>query len=294
MAFLSFHSESAPAKLNLALQVLGRQDDGYHSLDSLVVFLEYGDVLHGEREEGDVTHLITEGAYANALGEHTDNLVQRAAQLLRVKSGTHAGARLTLQKNIPIGAGLGGGSADAAAALRLLNRLWDLEYSIEELAHIGAELGADVPACVMSVPARMQGVGEQLLPVAGFPATDCVVVYPASPLWTADVFRALQERDYSGEMPPLPALEGDISLWKLWLNETRNDLLRPAEHLNPAVKQALHALSRTTGNVFVRMSGSGSACFALYANPQDAEAAKLALRAQYSDYWVVQTRIQAA
>lgn len=294
MAFLSFHSESAPAKLNLALQVLGRQPDGYHALDSLVVFLDYGDVLHGEVEEGNATSLTLSGRFAQSLGDHTDNLVHRAAQLLRVKSGVHAGARLILEKNIPVGAGLGGGSADAAAALRLLNRLWDLDYSIEELAHIGAELGADVPACVLGVPARMQGVGEQLLPVAGFPAADCVVVYPASPLWTADVFRGMQERDYSGEMPAFPALEGDISLWRLWLDETRNDLLRSAEHLNPAVKSTLQELSHSQGNLFVRMSGSGSACFALYRNGQDAAAAKTALQAKYPDYWVTHSRIQPA
>lgn len=283
--------ELAPAKINLALHVIRRLDNNYHELDSLVVFLEHGDTLEAElRDENRIT-LSIEGPFAEALGHTEENLVLRAANLLRVKSGAAQGVHLRLTKYIPVGAGLGGGSADAAAALRLLNRLWQTDYTLDALAEMAWEIGGDVPACVFGVPVRMQGVGERISPLSDFPSGDCVVVYPASPLWTADVYRNLRAEDFSGDMPAFPAIEGELPLWLTWLRETTNDLQRAAVDLNGAVANALELLKQQEGSRFIRMSGSGSACFALFDTTEQAENARANIAAKRPEYWVKRTRL---
>lgn len=291
MTLSAFHRELAPAKINLALQIVRRLPNDYHELDSFVVFLKDGDWVEGEKNLDGGISLALEGPFARGIPVYEDNLVLRAAHLLRLKTGVSFGVNLKLQKNIPVGAGLGGGSADAAAVLRLLNRLWELDYTPEILAQLGKELGADVPSCVLKTPLRMQGIGEELSPIAAFPATDCVVAYPASPLLTSEVFRALPDKDFSGELPAFPAIAGDITFWKFWLNDTKNDLQKTAETLNPAIKPLLADLKEAEGSLFSRMSGSGSACFSLFIEASQAEAAAQALRSKHPDYWVIRSRI---
>lgn len=290
----SSNLEQAPAKINLALQILGRRDDGYHELDSLVAFVKDGDLLEGERTDGPLSLRIT-GEFSPAIPSLEHNLVIRAAELLRLHTGVQSGARLLLHKRLPVGAGLAGGSADAAAALRLLNRLWELDFTLDELAEMGLELGSDVPACVMGVPTRMQGAGEVLSPLAAFPSDmHCLLAYPGEPLLTADVYRALPQEDYSGELPAFPAIEGDFGYWKMWLEYTRNDLQPTAERLNPTIEPLLQWLAEQPGSAFTRMSGSGSACFALFADEAGAAAAKQAIHQHFPQAWALQTQIALA
>lgn len=286
------NSELAPAKVNLALQIIGRLEDGYHELDSLVAFVRHGDVLEAEVTEREDFSLRIEGEFASTIPAGESNLVIKAAELLRVHSGITGGARLILQKNVPVGAGLGGGSADAAATLRLLNRLWGLDFDLDYLAEIGLELGSDVPSCVLSVTTRMQGIGDLLSPLAEFPAgVPCVLAYPGTPLLTGDVYQQLSPEDYSGELPAFPAIEGNFDYWKMWLEYTGNDLQATAQELNASVAPLLECLSKQEGSIFSRMSGSGSACFALFNDVTDAARAKEAVLKAFPNGWALQTEI---
>ena len=209
--------ELAPAKVNLALHVTGRRPDGYHLLDSLVVFARVGDMLEAEPAAG--VSLTLGGKFGGSLGVDGDNSVLRAAALLRPQG---QGAALRLTKVLPVAAGLGGGSADAAAALRLLARLWGLPLprAEETLA-----LGADVPVCLAGRAARMRGIGERLDPV-DLPPFWLVLANPGVPVSTPAVFAALAARENPG-LPPIPAL-GDAAELCAWLGKTRNDLETPA------------------------------------------------------------------
>ena len=181
-------TEAAPAKVNLYLHVTGRRADGYHLLDSLVVFAGIGDVL--EAAPSDTLSLHVEGRFAAGLADEPDNLVLRAARALAAAAGVPARARLVLQKNLPVASGIGGGSADAAAALRLLSRLWDLRPAPSEMARLALALGADVPVCLAGRASRMSGIGEQLAAAPRLPICGIVLVNPGVAVATADVFRA--------------------------------------------------------------------------------------------------------
>lgn len=257
----------APAKVNLTLHVTGRRADGYHLLDSLVVFAAVGDRLRlvPAAELG----LSLAGPMAAGLTAGPDNLVLRAARLFPPGRG----ARITLDKRLPVAAGIGGGSSDAAAALRGLSRLWDaaLPGPAEVLS-----LGADVPVCLRARPVRMSGVGEVLAPVAGLPQATLVLVNPGIAVATADVFRGLIRRDNPPMPTALPRL-ADAAALAGWLARQRNDLEGPARALAPAIGSALAALAAQPGCLLARMSGSGATCFGLFAGPEAAAAAARAL-----------------
>jgi len=279
--------EPAPAKINLALHVTGRRADGYHELDSLVVFTALGDRLAAS--PADNLSLAIEGPMAAGLAVGT-NLVLKAAEAL----GSHArpprsGARLVLQKLLPVASGIGGGSADAAAALRLLAKLWRLDTSIETLAEIGAGLGADVPVCVYSQPARMTGIGERIAPLKSLPELPLVLVNPGEAVSTPEVFARLQNRENPG-LPPLPALFSSPLEVARYLRDCRNDLQAPARAVVPVIGEVVAALAGMPGCLFARMSGSGATCFGLFPDDETAAAAARALREQRSRWWVVATR----
>jgi 4-diphosphocytidyl-2-C-methyl-D-erythritol kinase len=251
----------APAKINLALHVTGRRVDGYHLLDSIVAFASIGDRIT-VAEAPDLS-LTIDGPMAAGLSTE-DNLVLRAARLLD-PSGT---AAIRLTKRLPVASGIGGGSADAAAALRALARLWNVPLPGPEAT---AELGADVPACLMGRALRLRGIGERLTPIS-LPAMSVLLVNPGIALATPAVFAALTNRNN----PPLPE---DLPDWPdatgfcRWLAEQRNDLLPPATSLAPRIAEVLDQM-RDTDCLFVGMSGSGATCFALY--PPDGHSAKAA------------------
>ena len=262
-------SERAPAKVNLFLHVLGRRADGYHLLDSLAVFAGAADVLRATPDAS--LSLTVSGPFGAALAGEADNLVLRAARALAKTAGVTAGARLALEKTLPVASGLGGGSADAAAALRLLGRLWGVAPERVD----AAALGADVPVCLAGRTARMGGIGELLTPAPALPRFGLALVNPGLPVATAAVFRA-RIGAYS---PPAALPEGwaDAAAMAADLARLRNDLEAPARALCPAVGDVLAALAARPGCLLARMSGSGASCFGIFADPDLAEQAASAL-----------------
>jgi 4-diphosphocytidyl-2-C-methyl-D-erythritol kinase len=269
----------APAKVNLALHVTGRRADGYHLLDSLVAFADIGDRLAAAPAAAPALRLTgpeTAGVPAGA-----DNLVLRAAALF----GTTAS--FTLDKQLPLAAGIGGGSADAAAALRLLARLGRLP--LPPAAAVLA-LGADVPVCLAGGTARMRGIGEALSPAPPLPPVWAVLVNPRLPLPTQAVFAALARHDQA-PMPPLPARWRDAAALARWLRAMRNDLEPAACAICPPAAEALAALAAAPGALIARMSGSGATCFALFASAAAAAAAAATLRLARPGWWIAPCRL---
>ena len=262
-------SEAAPAKINLYLHVTGRRADGYHRLDSLVAFAGICDVLYAELAE--TPSLGVAGPFAAGLADEADNLVLRAARALAAEAGVTTGARLELEKHLPVASGIGGGSADAAAALRLLCRLWQVTPEPPVLARLAAQLGADVPVCLVGRPSRMGGIGDMLEPAPALPECGIALVNPGVSLATADVFRARQGAwSMAGG---LPAGWPDAATMAADLRKLRNDLEPAAIALRPVIAEVIAGLAATPNCLLARMSGSGATCFGLYPDVDAAERA---------------------
>jgi 4-diphosphocytidyl-2-C-methyl-D-erythritol kinase len=280
-------SEFAPAKVNLALHVTGRRSDGYHLLDSVVVFLALGDRLHVAPAEN-VTLAVTGPL---AVGVPVDgNLVLRAATAIAHAAGRPCpGASLTLDKHIPAAAGLGGGSSDAAAALRALNRMWGIGLDSAELMRLGETIGADVPVCVAPTAARMAGIGECVAPLPALPQVHVLLVNPGCGLATTTVFAGLTNRDNPG-LPELPGRWQGVAHLVDYLAACRNDLAAPAIAAAPAIQEVLAALAAEPACLLARMSGSGATCFGLFATAEDAARASARLARQHPGWWVAAAR----
>lgn len=258
--------EAAPAKVNLYLHVLGRRADGYHRLDSLVAFAGCGDLL--EVRPAETLRLELAGPFAAALATEADNLVLRAAQALAAAAGVPARAVLRLDKHLPVASGIGGGSADAAATLRALTRLWNLPAERIPLGRLAAGLGADVPVCLAGRPARMGGIGEMLTAAPDLPRSGLVLVNPRIALPTAAVFRA---RSGGFSAPPaLPAAWPTAAAMAADLARCSNDLEAAAIALCPPIAAVLAALRAQPDCLLARMSGSGATCFGLFADAERA------------------------
>jgi 4-diphosphocytidyl-2-C-methyl-D-erythritol kinase len=262
-------TESAPAKINLYLHATGRREDGYHLLDSLVVFAETGDRLIATPAPN--LSLSVTGPFAAGLAGETDNLVLRAARALAAEAGVVAAGRLTLEKNLPVASGIGGGSADAAAALRVLCRLWGVRPAPDRLYHIALGLGADVPVCLFGRSARMSGVGERLQAAPRLPEAGIVLINPGVQVSTAAVFRA--RTDGFSAPAVLPAAWQDAASLAATLRTARNDLERPAKLLAPVIGDVLQAMAGDPNCLLARMSGSGATCFGLYGSAWAAQSA---------------------
>ena len=270
-------SEHAPAKVNLYLHLRGQREDGYHLLDSLAIFPAIGDVVHACRAE--VLSLTITGPQAEGLSNEPDNLVLRAARGLGPAS-----AALTLEKHLPVASGIGGGSSDAAAALRLLSRMWERQIP----DNLPLALGADVPVCLRAPePMRMQGIGEVLTPVPELPRCGMILVNPRVEVSTGAVFKGVADRNPPAG-PPWPDVFEDFDGFVRWLKLNRNDLQPSAEAICPPVTQVLTSLSDAP---LARMSGSGATCFALYPSVAAAEAKATELRSAYPDWWIAATNI---
>lgn len=268
--------EFAPAKVNLSLKVLGRRNDGYHELESLVVFARAGDRLTA-RAAADLS-LDISGPFGATLAGEGDNLVLRAGRLLASEFGREAGAHLMLEKNLPVASGIGGGSADAAAALRALARLWEIETSEERLAALALSLGADVPVCLDARPAFMQGRGERISRLENLPGFALLLVNPGVAVSTAAVFKALAApvlaKDFAAsKTPKFSTLDALVA----WLHANGNDLEAPARGIAPVIGDVIAAIGATRGCRLARMSGSGATCFGIYASEDEARVAGAAV-----------------
>jgi 4-diphosphocytidyl-2-C-methyl-D-erythritol kinase len=269
-------TETAYAKINLALHVRTRRDDGYHELETLFAFADQGDVLTGELSDGLELEIV--GPFSGDLASGADNLVTKAAMALRQAVNTQQGARLVLEKNLPIASGIGGGSADAAAALRLLAKLWDAHI---DLMPIAASLGADVPACLLSQSSFGTGVGDHLSPYLGegITGSSVLLVNPGIACPTGPIFKAWDGID-RGSLEPLS--------WR----DARNDLEVPAIRLFPKIGTVLVKLRAQPGINLARMSGSGATCFGLFETPAHRDAACAMIARYYPDWWTMVARLR--
>ncbi|MBV8939790.1 MAG: 4-(cytidine 5'-diphospho)-2-C-methyl-D-erythritol kinase [Alphaproteobacteria bacterium] len=280
-------SLSAPAKINLFLHVTGRRPDGYHRLQSLVVFTELADELRAAPHE-DLTLEIT-GAFAGMLaGAQADNLVVRAAEALRRAAHVRQGAALTLEKRLPVAAGIGGGSADAAATLRLLPRLWKKAIDEQTLQSAAAALGSDVPACLLGRSCMMEEKGEQLTPLRLPFTLPLVLVNPGVPVATAEVFARVRP-PYREILPHPPRFQTAEAL-VAWLGPLANDLEPPALALHPVIADALAALRAQEGCMLWRMCGSGATCVGIFSDAAAARAAEQRLSGVAPRWWVRYTQ----
>jgi 4-diphosphocytidyl-2-C-methyl-D-erythritol kinase len=275
----------APAKINLFLHVGDKRADGYHALQSLVAFTSAGDEL--SFAPADTLSLTIGGPFGESLSAGPDNLIVKAAQLL---SGSKAAA-ITLTKNLPIASGIGGGSADSAATLRGLNRLWDLGLGIAELQRIGAMLGSDVPVCITCRPQWMEGRGEIVTELPSLPELPIVLVNPGVGVSTGEVFAAMGERH--GVDLPLPAEFADAADLIAYLRTTANDMETPAREIAPVIGELLDFIA-AQGALLTRMSGSGATCFGLFESDTVAARAADAILAAHPEWWAVATRLIAA
>jgi 4-diphosphocytidyl-2-C-methyl-D-erythritol kinase len=283
--------EDGRAKVNLTLRVVGRRVDGFHELESVVAFADCADRL--SLTPGPKLDLRTTGPLADAIGDTSDNLVFKAAQLLGERVPDLRLGEFVLDKVLPVAAGVGGGSADAAAALRLLAQANGLALDDSRLIEVAKLTGADVPVCLNSRACVMTGVGETLLPLS-LPKLPCVMVNPRLPVATKDVFKALGLRN--GELlvgasdvmraPAWPEEGCSVEDWVEALAAGTNDLEAPALRVQPVIGKVLAALSASNGAWLARMSGSGATCFAIYENTADAQRAAQKILIDHPQWWV--------
>ncbi|MGV3548249.1 4-(cytidine 5'-diphospho)-2-C-methyl-D-erythritol kinase [Rhizobium sp.] len=281
--------EFAPAKVNLALHVTGRRDDGYHLLDSLVVFADAGDRVTLSPAEAD--RLSISGRFAATLSddaaEGADNLVIRARDALRgwaSRKGVPAPpVHIHLEKNLPVASGIGGGSADAAATMRGLDRLWRLGVPRADMLALGLPIGADVPMCIESRPMVARGIGERMTLVEDFPEIFLLLVNPLVGVSTPEVFRRLTNRD--NPALDLPESGAPLEQWLGTLAAARNDLQATAESIEPKITETLE-LIRQADPMLARMSGSGGTCFGIYRTRVSLDRALARLEAERPDWYL--------
>jgi 4-diphosphocytidyl-2-C-methyl-D-erythritol kinase len=274
--------ELARAKVNLALHVIGRRADGYHDLDSIVAFADIGDRL--TFTPASAFALSVNGPFAAGLSANEDNLALKAAHALATAfPGKMAPAHITLEKNLPLASGLGGGSADAAAVLRGLPRLSGFNPPKDGLRQLARALGADVPVCLDQTAARMRGVGDELECLDGFAPLHAVLINPGVPSRTPDVFAALR---VAVGAPAFRPIATPFNLFSC-----RNDLEAPAKQLTPSIGTVLSMLRGRHGLAYARMTGSGATCFGIYETAAAAAVAAKAIKASHPTWWCVATML---
>lgn len=279
--------ELAPAKINLFLHVGGRRSDGYHDLESLVTFAQQSDKLAFEPSEN--LSLAIDGPFGESLDGSEANLVLKAARLLANKMRVSPQARITLTKNLPVSSGLGGGSADAAATLRGLARLWKCQLQSLERMELALSLGSDVPVCLASSTAWIEGRGERMSSAAQIPRLGILLVNPGIAVSTASVFagaRGSRELDTRR-----PEKWHSVPAFIEFLRGTRNDLEKPARALAPEIGEALDALAACGGVLLTRMSGSGGTCFGLFSDGSTTRAAAERIASRHPYWWVSPTSL---
>ena len=275
----------APAKVNLALHIIGRRSDGYHLLDSLVVFPNISDELNFENSKS--TSLEISGPYKDVLKEQEQaniilSTVDKLSQEQRV---TNQGITIQLTKNLPISSGIGGGSSNAAATLLALNQMWQCNLGNKELARIAIQIGADVAVCLTKKPSRIEGIGEKITNLSDFPSGAMVLANPNQPVSTPKVFANLKNFENTN-LPKIPNNFSNFTSLVNWLSETRNDLEPTAIYLEPTIETVKTELQNLKNCEFARMSGSGATCFGLFQNVEDAKLASKTLKEKFPNWWV--------
>ncbi|HFC05211.1 MAG TPA: 4-(cytidine 5'-diphospho)-2-C-methyl-D-erythritol kinase [Rhizobiales bacterium] len=284
--------ETARAKINLSLHITGKRPDGYHLLDSLVVFADVSDTL--EIGPAASTSLEISGPFGENLPVSNDNLVLQAFMALGKLTGDPLPpTSFALSKNLPVASGIGGGSADAGAALRGLISLWDLKVNDAELKEIALEIGADVPVCYAGKSCLMSGIGENLDEISHIPEMPAVLVNPGIAVSTAEIFSTLDVDSGSFAFDSLPELPTSKSLanWLDWIDFTRNDLEEAAISAMPMIVDVIAELEKTRNCQVTRMSGSGATCFGLYYTRADADEAAREIAANHPEWWVTSTTL---
>ncbi len=278
----SVDSETAYAKINLALHVRRRRADGYHDIETIFAFVDDGDILRAE--PADALELTITGEFAGGLDKGADNLVMQAAKTMQARYRITGGAKLVLDKRLPVAAGIGGGSADAAATARLLNRLWGIDAPFADLAAVLEPLGADIPACIFSLTARGEGTGTTLEAIEGSDVSGMPVLLanPREPLATGAVFGGWDGVD-GGPLAGATPLE--------MARGGRNDLQKPAMQICPSISDVLAAIERQKP-LLARMSGSGATCFALFESDDDVAAARKEIAQSHRQYWMMTGRLR--
>ncbi|MDG1429985.1 MAG: 4-(cytidine 5'-diphospho)-2-C-methyl-D-erythritol kinase [Paracoccaceae bacterium] len=271
----------APAKINLTLHVTGKREDGFHLLDSLVVFVDVGDQLQFRQSTELKLNILGPKAQGIPIGD--SNLVLRAARLVDPSKG----AEITLTKNLPAAAGIGGGSSDAAATVKALCQLWDATLPVNPEI-----LGADVPVCMRARTTRMQGIGELLSEVPDLPNAWLVLVNPGVSVSTPEVFRKLVQKENPWMGTEIPSFKTANDLAD-WLHETRNDLQSAAIALEPIIGDVLDAVGDESGCLIARMSGSGATCWGLFGDKTQAQQAAERITASHPEWWTVSTKIKS-
>ncbi len=281
----------APAKINLDLLVTGRRADGYHEIDSIVVFGDHGDCI--TVQPSDRLNLDIQGPMAQALQSSLDdperNLVLRAARHLASIASRELNVAILLEKHLPVASGIGGGSSNAAATLKALRNFWELSIDDVDLRDIGLPLGADVPVCLYGRPARMRGIGERLDPVRGLPILPMLLVNPGCSVSTRDVFAQLELRAEPATREPLSPMPS-IVRFVHWLEANGNDLERPALKLEPTICEVLEAFREMPDCMLARMSGSGATCFGIFKDPSTLAQAKQQMAHDHPDWWIAATQ----
>lgn len=267
-------SLSAPAKINLFLHVTGKRTDGYHTLQSAIDFLDFGDVLHFEPAENFSLALHYHDPFFEGMIEHNDNLITRTINMMAAHYNRAPNFKISVEKNIPIGAGLGGGSADAAAAIKGLLKIWDIVPNEEELRPLMMRLGADIPVCYHGISAMVEGVGELVKPYQADHSPHALLLYPYKFCSTAKIF--------SGLKPPYAKERNDFQT----LSNTRNDLTPSATQHIPEIAQMIEILSTQQGCRLARMSGSGSACFGLFDDEHEMQKDAQLIKEKRPDIWM--------
>ena len=279
---------TAPAKINLYLHVTGKRDDGYHLLDSLVAFAGVHDII--TIAAANQLALINQGPFGEGLPTTADNLVMRAAEQLRNLTGIMDGAQITLTKNLPIASGIGGGSADAAAAIKGLVRHWGIHPGHHDLSGLALGLGADVPICLYGQAAFIGGIGERIEPVYGLPEAPMVLVNPGVGVSTPSIFKA-RKASFSSAHWINDTPSSFDELIELLTDNRGNDLMEPAIQTEPIIGDVLKQIELTRGCQLARMSGSGATCFGFYNTQVEADMAASEIKNTHPEWWVVATRL---
>jgi 4-diphosphocytidyl-2-C-methyl-D-erythritol kinase len=276
----------APAKVNLFLNITGRRDDGYHLLESLFVFTELADRIDGWHSE--LPHFHVSGEFAGEVTADQHNLVMKACEIIRRESGVTRVLSFCLEKYIPVAAGLGGGSADAAAMLKALNDYWELGWPTAKLAVLASELGADVPACLSERAVIARGIGDELSPAPALPEFSLLLANPRVPTSTPDVFRAFVCANATitpRNLPPLPQAWATVDEMAADFTLRGNDLLPAALAVAPAIGEVLEALQSVGNSPYAGLSGSGATCFAILPDDDAAAEAGERLHHDHPGWW---------